>query len=221
MKLQVSKLIRLSLMGGTGLALAQSLQAATLLTGSGLANNTLIPTDHGSNAAGTPDIALSWTVAGSPGRWDAYNGWPGGDQVYQVDGPGSGYVGTVYNIAFTPASATIAVLLGSIDLNDWAGPANPALQNTTLDWTVTGSISGLLGSGTGLVVSDGTVQALNFGIQGAGGETLTLAITPTGGSGSYFAVDNLSFDQVAVPEPSGVVLAAAGLGAMALRRRRK
>ena len=72
-----------------------------------------------------------------------------------------------------------------------------------------------------LVVSDGTVQALNFGIQGAGGETLTLALTPTGGSGSYFAVDNLSFDQVSVPEPSGAILAAAGLGALALRRRRK
>lgn len=221
MKLQPSKLVRLASTGAAGLALAQSLQAATVLTGSGQANNAQVTADHGSNATGTPDISLDWSATGGR-RWEAYNGWPTGDQVYQVDGPGTGYTGAAtYSIAFTPSSATVAVALVSIDLNDWAGPATVSLQNTTLNWTVTGSVSGLLGSGTGLVVSDGTVQTLALGLQGIGGEALTLAFTPTGGSGSYFAVDNLSFDQVAVPEPSGAVLAAAGLGAMALRRRRK
>jgi MYXO-CTERM domain-containing protein len=227
MKLQSSKLLRLAAMGAAGCALAQSIQAATVLTGSGLANNINVPAGHGSNAAGTPDITLLWSpvgpAAGSTATtWQSYNGWPSGDQVYQLDGPGSGYTGAVtYSVSFTPSSATIAAVLTSLTLNDWTGPATPALQNTTLNWSVVGSVSGTLGSATGLVVTNGTASQLDLNFQGVGGETLTLNLTPTGGAGSYFAVDNLSFDQVAVPEPSGAILAAAGLGALALRRRRK
>jgi hypothetical protein len=235
MKLHPSRLLRLAALGAAGLALTPSVHAATVLTGitdDGVANtgdetNDNVPAGHGSNATGTPDISLTWSPTGAfnsstgPG-WQIYHGWPGGGDVYQLDGPASGYTGVVdYTIAFTPSSATIAVVLTSVSLNDWSGPATPGLADTTLDWSVTGSSSGLLGSGTGLVVSDGTVQPLNFGIQGAGGEILTLRFTPTSGAGSYFAIDNLSFDQVSVPEPSGAILAAAGLGAMALRRRRR
>lgn len=230
MKFQSSKLIRLAALGAAGLSLVHATQAATVLTGvvdsgaTGDETNDNLPANHGSNAVGTPDIGLAWAPTGafnvSTGNgWQIYHGWPGGGDVYQMDGPGTGYTGaTTWTIAFTPSSATIAVVLTSIGLNDWSG-GTPA--NATLNWSVAGSVSGVLGSGSGLVVSDGTASTLNLGFQGLGGEVVTLSFTPTSGDGSYFAVDNLSFDQVAVPEPSGALLAAVGLGAAALRRRRK
>ncbi len=215
MKLQPSKLIRLASFGATGFALAQSLHAATVLSGTGLGNNTTVPASHGSNAVGTPDISLSWTTADG-GQWQAYNGWPsGGGQVYQVDGNYNAVTKPVFNITFTP-TAGFNVLLTSVTLNDWAGEGT-----TTINWSVTGSSSGLLGSATNLVVADNTAPTLNLPFQGVGGESLTFTLTPQAGAGSYFAIDNLSFDQVSIPEPSGVLLAATGLGALALRRRRK
>lgn len=230
MKFQSSKLIRLAALGAAGLSLVHATQAATILTGvvdsgaTGDETNDNLPANHGSNAVGTPDIAVTWAPTGpfnvSTGNgWQIYHGWPNGGDVYQMDGPGAGYTGaTTWTIAFTPSSATIAVVLTSIGLNNWAGGTPP---NTILNWSVAGSVSGVLGSGSGLVVSNGTAPTLNLGLQGQGGEVVTLSFTPTGGSGSYFAVDNLSFDQIAVPEPSGSLLAAVGLGAAALRRRRK
>lgn len=228
MKLNPSNFLRLAIPGAAGIPLIQAAQAATVLTGSGLANNVTIPANHGSNAGGTPAIGLTWSPVGSQG-WQAYTGWPNGGgagtagEVYQLDGPAAGYPGTVnFQIVFTPGTATVAVLLTSITLNDYSG-ANPAasIPNTVLNWTVTGPTSGTLGSGTGVMIADGTTQNLNFGLRGAGGEAITLTLTPTAGSGSYFAVDNLSFDQVTIPEPSGLALAAGGLGVLALRRRRK
>jgi MYXO-CTERM domain-containing protein len=234
MKVQPSKLLRLAALGAAGLSLVQATHAATVLTGivndtianTGDETNDNLPANHGSNAVGTPNLALTWSPTGSfntttANGWQIYHTWPnagtGGD-AYQLDRAGNPYNGALtYSVAFTPSSATIAVVLTSIDLNDWSG-GSPA--GTTLNWSVVGSVSGLLGSGTGVVVTD-AVQSLGLGFQGIGGEIVTLNLIPTAGAGSYFAVDNLSFDQVTVPEPSGAILAATGLGALALRRRRK
>ncbi len=205
-------------------ALGTGAHAATVLTGSGLASNTLIPSTHGSNAPGTPDIALVWSAtaggSGASNRWEAYTGWPGGGaggEVYQINGP-TPWSGQTYNVDFTPASGTVAVQLLAFDLNDWVG-ATPA--TTTVDWTVSGSVSGLLAQGTGVVVADGSVLNIAPNVTGVGGETVRLSIAPTAGVGSYFALDNLSFDQVTVPEPGSAALGALALGAMAMRRRRQ
>lgn len=209
-------------------AIALSSQAATVLTGSGLTNNTLIPANHGSAATGTPNINLNWSstvgTTGAANRWEAYNSWPNagvGGQAYQLNGPNP-WTGQTYSIEFTPSSAGFAVILTSVTLNDWAGSGT-----TTLNWAITSpTFPGNMASGTGLVVADGTAQTLFFNgpsssIQGAAGQVLKLTFSPTAGSGSYFAIDNLTFDQVAaVPEASATALGALALGALALRRRR-
>lgn len=205
------------------LALTAGAHSATILAGSGLANNQTIPADHGSRLPGTPNIILTWSA-----DWDAYvsrstpdinpsNSWPSDAQangVYQLDAARD----VTQTITFTP-DAGFAVILLSLDLNDWVrGPIDMASMN--VDWAVTGSVSGTLGSGTFATV-DATSKNFTFGsLTGANGETLTLGLTQRSGEPSYLAMDNLSFDQVAIPEPAGAALGTLALGAMAMRRRR-
>lgn len=229
MKLQPSEFLKLATLGAACMTLIQASNAATVLTGvieDGVANtgdetNDNLPANHGSNAPGTPNIAVTWAPVGAfnvstSGRWQIYHAWPNGGDAYQLDS--TAYNGSLtFSISLAPSSGLTAVRLTSISLNDWTG-GTPA--STTLNWSVIGSVSGVLGSGNGVNVPDATVSTLDFGYQGVGGETLTLNLIPTIGAGSYFAVDNLSFDQVTVPEPSGAILAGLGLGALAMRRRR-
>jgi MYXO-CTERM domain-containing protein len=66
-------------------------------------------------------------------------------------------------------------------------------------------------------------SAISPNITGLPGESLSLIFTLNSGLPSYFALDNLTFDQIAVPEPSAIALGALGavaLGAAAMRRRR-
>lgn len=194
-------------MGTVSLGFVQALQAATVLNGAGL-GTTDLPTDHGSNVTGTPNVSLTWDS-----EWDSYTGWPNdpGNDVYQMDRQ----LDDAQTIIFTP-SAGFDVSLGSLDLNVWVGGGA-----TDVDWQIVGSVSGVLGGGS-FNQADGSVGTHNFNISGSGSENLTLSLTQKTGAHSYLAVDNLSFDQVAsVPEPSSAMLAAAGLGAMAMRRRRK
>jgi uncharacterized protein (TIGR03382 family) len=73
---------------------------------------------------------------------------------------------------------------------------------------------------------DGGRTLVTANAAGAFGETLTLAFdhSASGGYISYLAMDNLTFLSTAIPEPVTGVLAwlgVGGLGALAMRRKRK
>jgi len=220
MKLDASKLLRLAATGGASLTFAQAVHASTVLTGTGLGNNADVPAGHGSNLIGSPNITVAWSPIGS-GGWQAYSdgGWTNpsaldetGTGLYQMD---DATEGNTFTIVLSP-DAGFDALLTSIDFNVYNGGGA-----FNIDWLVTGSLSGTLGSGSYVAPTDQN-STLSFGsLAGSGSEVLTLDLTIGAGSGtgSYLAADNLAFDQI--PEPGSVALGALGLGALAMRRRRK
>jgi hypothetical protein len=178
--------------------------------------NDPVPADHGSNVQDTLHISLTWAPTGgannSRNQWEQYNNWPGGGDggaVYQVDSSG-GYI--EHTITFAP-EAGYGVVLSSLDLNVWSGGGD-----TNVDWTVTGSSSGLLGSGT-FNTPDGLVVTHGIDFAGNGSEILTLTLLQTSGEDAYLAMDNLIFSEAVIPEPT--TLALLGLGGIALFRRKR
>ncbi len=155
---------------------------------------------------GTPGISLDWLTAG----WDTYTGWNGRGSVAQIDFNG---IPTI-SILFTP-SAESAVLINAFDLDEWAGGGAGSIN-----WSVSGSSSGILASGNWSKSNAGGRDTISLPASSAGllGEPVTLSFTLLSGASSYFALDNLTFDQV--PEPSSAMLAGLGLGAAIMRRRR-
>lgn len=175
-----------------------SVFATTRLEGDWSGNNLNIPAGFGNNVAadapgvvtsagadsvvGTPDISLVWTPNGD-GGWQTYTAWNGRGDVFQVDGSSS-------SIVFTPAGLN-AVRVTSIDLDEWAGGGG-----VTADWSVSGPQSGTIASGTWTGDTGGLRETIAINADGAAGEELTLTIDQTGGDLSYFAADNLVFDQL-------------------------
>ncbi|GAA5482045.1 hypothetical protein [Haloferula sargassicola] len=193
---------RLAAIGAAGCALANALHAASLLTGTGLANNQDVPATYGSYLTGTPNIGIDWSPVGN-GGWQTYSeaGWTHpsalnetGTGVYQMD---EADPGKAYQIVFSPDEG-FNVLLSSVDFNVYTGGGD-----FHIDWTVTGSSSGALASGVHDAPTDGA-STLSFGnLTGSVAEELTLVLKIGSGSGtnSYLAIDNLAFDQVADTEP--------------------
>lgn len=156
---------------------------------------------------GTPNITLAFNDVGTGGQgWDQYTNWNGRGNVMQMESSTD-----TQTITLTP-TASQAVVLNSAAFDEWAGGGSLAIN-----WSVSGTTSGTISSGT-WTRSTGGRDLVNFAATGALGEVLTLSLTRTSGNSTYFAIDNLSFDQV--PEASSMLLGAAGLGALAMRRRR-
>jgi hypothetical protein len=202
---------------------SHSLSAATLVTFGGFTESNLsIPSfpDYGdnvtansadyivsaglSNVVGTPDITLDWF-----GQWDTYIDWNGRGNVAQSDFNG----GAIVSILFTPSS-TSAVRLVSFELDEWAAGGDGSIS-----WEVLDSLGASRASGFFTMTNAGGRSLISPNVVGLLGDALTLNLTLLTGEPSYFAVDNLTFDQV--PEPSALALVFPGaLGAAAMRRRR-
>jgi len=171
---------------------------ASVLTGAGGDDNIAVPENHGSYVQNTPHIGLTWAPTGGElnarDQWEQYRNWPGGGtngEVYQLDGA------VEHTITFTPETG-YAVILASLDLNIWSGGGD-----TNVQWAVTGSMTGLLGSGT-FFTPDGAIVTHSINISGNRSEILTLSLLPTSGHDAYIAMDNLTFFEAhtsLVPDP--------------------
>lgn len=158
-----------------------------------------------SGVVGTPDITLDWI-----GQWDTYTNWDAvRGSVAQSDFNG----GQIVSIFFNPSPIS-AVRLVSFELDEWSGGGAGSIT-----WDVSRPAGGVVATGTFTMSNAGGRSLISPNVIGALGETLTLNLTLNSGLPSYFALDNLTMDQV--PEPSALALGAAVLGAATMRRRRQ
>lgn len=167
----------------------------------------------GLNVQGTPDIDLTWG-SGVDHSVDWYDDWDDRSVVAQVD----------YNLAnpisitFTP-NAVWGVLISSFDLDEWTGGGEMSVA-----WSISDAF-GTLSSSTWSRSTGGRDNILT-GLTADDihpGQAVTLTFQGLSGDGSYFGVDNISFDQVttSVPEPSTFALIAFGGILCAIRKKVK
>jgi hypothetical protein len=198
---------------------------ATVLTFQGLGTNTRIPQFYGYNvtepAQGiemgngfTPNVVVDFFPNGDNG-FQTYNDpdW----QAAQLDGtPGTGS----FDIIFTPEEG-YGVKVNSFEFDDYAQYE----QGHTFSWSLLGNDTELAGA-TGVVVPADTTTdptgadnlVINTGMNSPFFGVVTLRIVPTAGDPYDRAIDDVNFDQVAVPEPAA--LAIVGLAATLLLGRR-
>lgn len=241
MKTPSPHLLRLATSGATILGSLGASQAATLLEFTNQGPNggdPAIDPTYGDNVTasdasngivasigvagylGTPNITLDYASTPS-GQFDSYPDWDFvGNDVLQTD-----YQAGIMSLNFIPG-AGFGVLITAFDLDEFTGGGD-----STVDWSITNGATTIVsgtwddfndasgGNGGSSTVDTGMTEAQAIA---NAGNTLSLNLTLVAGSGSYQALDNLAFDQVdAIPEAGTAVLCLAGLGAGAMRRRRK
>jgi hypothetical protein len=183
-------------------------QSTIIFDDSGLGNNVnLAGTGYGNNLANTPNITLTWGAG-----WQNYLNWDGRTDVGQLDYNVA--ASTVIDLTFNP-QAGFGVFVSSFDLDTWTGGGS-----TDIFWQLIDG-GNVVDSGTYLNPSGSgrTTITTNMNAQNAVLGDLTLRFTLNSGLPNYQAADNIVFSQV--PEPTTTALLLGGLGAMALRRRRK
>ncbi len=216
-----------SVLCGIALIGAANVRAETTIhfDGSGLSHNNDIPQTYGDfvsgdgagistslglSVQGTPNVDITWG-SGLEHTVDSYDGWDGRGTVAQLDYS----LENPISITFTPDDAW-GVLINSFDLDEWAGGGAMSVA-----WSISDSF-GTLASSTWSRSSGGRDSILT-GLNANDihpGQAVTLTFEGLSGDGTYFGMDNISFDQIAatVPEPSAFALIAVG-GMLAATRR--
>jgi hypothetical protein len=248
MKRNKMSLLKSAALLATGVFLAHGAQATTRITGNGFAANNIdlnsIP-GFGSfvNATG-PNWLATVGVNGFLGTPNINTTWGAGYQTYLSWDSRGNVIQTDYNTATNSAGIDITwtpdpgygVLVTRFDLDEWGGAGTAygaAFGDANVSWSLTDAF-GTLASGVwdlrnnlndpgdaggrDIILTGLTAGSVNIG------QAVTLRLTFNSGAPSYLAMDNLTFDQIAaVPEPTvaTIGLLGAGLGAMAMRRRKQ
>jgi hypothetical protein len=194
---------------------------STTLTGLTAPGNVDVPQTHGDNA----EVDLTWNA-----NWDQFGtlnyagGWNGRGDVYQMEYD-------TQTIQFVPAHDRIKVTIQQFELDEWELGGN-----TSSAWEVRSFAGRLVASGVWDLKNNANDPAdaggrdlIAINAEGNAGERLRLTFTNAdslsgGGYDSYLAMDNLVFHTMIVPEPTTAVmswLGIGGLGALAMRRKRK
>ena len=201
---------------------------ASVLTFDGLGTNTNIPDGYGSRVAAagpaveagngfTPNVVVAFSPNGGDG-FQTYNDseW----RAAQLDGTPAG---GAFEITFTPDPG-YAVRVNSFEFDDYANYA----AGHAFNWELRSGAT-LLRSGSGVNVPADTTEdptgsdnlLISIGMASPFEGPVTLRIMPTAGDAFDRAIDDVNFDQVAIPEPTALSAVFATAGFALLRRMRR
>ncbi len=161
----------------------------------------------------TADIAVSYL--GSPGNQTDLNWWGTGYSdltnvlEYEPDGA------PTYSVTLTGSNGQ-NVVLNSFDMGNFGGAI------TVPGVTIRDAAGGVLWSQTNIALSASGTPHVHFDFGGLTSSSLTIEvdISGLGGNSDNVGLDNISFNQQAVPEPISM-LGLAAFGLLAARRRKQ
>lgn len=230
-----------------GLILARGAQAATTIgdttitfDGSGLVSGSQIPLNFGSKQSptnspsggvtfggsglglGTPDISLTWNVTpgGARGTPINFQYSQGGPDSWNAALLNNSTVGHEHDLTFAPTALSL------VEINSFNFTPYYNNDGEVFNYTVSVKDANTLATLASQSVTVTSGAAAKYGVTlntfGQLGESLTLSLSRTGGTGGpeNMAVDDVTFTEV-VPEPGTVSLAVLGFAGMAWAARRR